>query len=717
MISNATLYSQGIGFYSLQGSFSYLSFCLAEGLHDLGVPVHANASCQAQDIGNFSFTATDPERLYSSALIVVDPYQLETEMATDALHLNLPFNHFIILAMNDALANFCPPPNIPLFCTHENRFYTLPGIRIPWAFGCSSQMIRKLQAKDTTRENRLIANFRPTFAQSVRQALDLCLVDHLKHVIEIDSALSDPGRWGDQHFEKLSTSIGCLAYGGYFAQDMHKAPYLAERLPPAKATFQRDTVILRWDSWRFWESLTAGCATVHLDFEKYGFMLPVMPVNGVHYIGIDLENIQATVKLLTGPRERLIDIGEQGKQWAITHYSPLAVAKRFLNHICMHQQLPSTLAGRPAELSINQRKVPSTRAPIVLDAVFFQYRATGIARVWQDILQQWASLPIADQLLILDRDNTCPRIPGLAYRTIPRHDYQHLDRDRLLLQQICNEVAARCFVSTYYTTPVSTDSLLMVHDCIPEALGADLNQPAWQEKKRSIAYAKSFCTVSGHTAADLFRYYPQVIGRPMSVIHNAASEIFKPAGNTEIAEFRTRYGVTKPYFLFVGPVEWYKNFRLFIEAFARLPGNEALQIVRTRGEDGDLTHPICADPHMVITTDRLSDPELSAAYSGALALVYPSWYEGFGLPVLEAMSCGCPVIAANATAIPEVAGNAALLIAPHDQESMLNALIAVQSEEVHQRLRLAGLEQARRFSWQSSAARLQELIFQIGEAQ
>jgi hypothetical protein len=511
MISTTTLYSQGIGFYSLQGSFSYLSFCLAEGLHDLGIPVYANTSHQAPDISNFCFYATTQERLYSSALIVVDPYQLETEMASGTLQLDFPFKNYIILAMNDALANFCLPSNIPLFCTHENRFYTLPGIRIPWAFGCSSRMILKLQKTDTTRIKRFIANFRPSFAQSVRQALDLCLVDHLKHFIEIDSTLSDPGRWGDQHFEKLSTSIGCLAYGGYFAQDMHKTPYLAERLPPAKAAFQRDTVILRWDSWRFWESLTAGCATVHLDFEKYGFILPVMPVNGVHYIGIDLENIQATVKLLTGPRERLIEIGEQGKQWAITHYSPLAVAKRFLNHICMHQHLSLSLSSRPAEHQINQHEVPSTRKPIVLDAVFFQYRTTGIARVWQDILQQWAELPIAGQLLILDRDNTCPRIPGLTYRTIPQHDYQHLDRDRLLLQHICDEVAARCFVSTYYTTPVSTNSLLMVHDCIPEALGADLEQPAWQEKKQAIEHARAYCTVSGHTATDLFRYYPQAI--------------------------------------------------------------------------------------------------------------------------------------------------------------------------------------------------------------
>lgn len=714
MISMASLYSQGIGFHSLQGSFSYVSFCLAEGLNDLGIPVHANVSCQAPDISNFHFTATDPEQLYSSALIVLDLNKLEAEMANGSICLDLPFERCVILAMNDALANFAPPPDTPLFCTHENRFHTLPGFRIPWAFGCSSRILQKLQQANRPRVRRFIANFRPTFAQPVRQALDLCLVDHLKRIVEVDSTLSDPGRWGDQHFEKLSTSIGCLAYGGYFTQDMHKTPYLAERLPPAKAQFHRDTVVLRWDSWRFWESLAAGCATVHLDFEKYGFMLPVMPVNGVHYIGIDLENISATVELLAGPTEPLRKIGEQGRQWAITNYSPLAVAKRFLNYICSEQQafLFSSAPGRYSD-----RPTASPRPPqrIIIDGVFFQYYATGIARVWSELLQKWAGTSFAQNLLILDRNKTCPRITGLYYLDVMKHDYKNLESDRQMLQSICDQESATLFVSTYYTTPQTTPSLLMVHDCIPESLGADLRQPSWQEKRHAIQYAVGYCTVSGHTAKDLLRYYPHTGARPLEIIHNGVSEGFTPATPDEVDAFRLQFNITKPYYLFVGPADWYKNFKLFIDAFVELPNHHSFQVVRTRKEDGEIIHPLCNDHQAVITTGRLSDAGLRAAYTGATAFVYPSWYEGFGLPVLEAMACGCPVIAADASAIPEVAGGAALLVNPHNHNAMLAALTRIQSEKLRQSLRLAGFERVKQFSWQASAEKLKQFIRRIGE--
>lgn len=346
----------------------------------------------------------------------------------------------------------------------------------------------------------------------------------------------------------------------------------------------------------------------------------------------------------------------------------------------------------------------------VIDGVFFQYRVTGIARVWEEILRQWALTPFAKQLLVLDRDGTCPRIDGLSYRTIPLHDYQNLAADRLLLQRICDETGAACFISTYYTTPLTTPSVLMVHDCIPESFGADLTEPAWLEKRHAIEYAAAFSCVSAHTAAELLRFYPDAAGRPLHVQHHGVSAAFYPAGELEIATFHNRYNVNKHYFLFVGPVEWYKNFKLFVDAFAALPNRNLFQVVRTRHEDGEPTHPFCSDPEIIITTGYLPDNELRAAYSGAIALVYPSWHEGFGLPVLEAMACGCPVIAANVTSIPEVAGNAALLIPPHDPGTMLKALTTVQSAAERNRMREAGLFRAQLFRWERSAFRLHQAL-------
>jgi hypothetical protein len=91
--------------------------------------------------------------------------------------------------------------------------------------------------------------------------------------------------------------------------------------------------ISQWDSWRFWESLAAGCVTFHVDFEKYGFELPVLPKNWEHYIGIDLDNIQESIDKIAEQPEVLEKISIQGREWVLQNYSPKAVALRFMEKI------------------------------------------------------------------------------------------------------------------------------------------------------------------------------------------------------------------------------------------------------------------------------------------------------------------------------------------------------------------------------------------------
>ncbi|MBY0431318.1 MAG: glycosyltransferase, partial [Rhodospirillales bacterium] len=93
-------------------------------------------------------------------------------------------------------------------------------------------------------------------------------------------------------------------------------------------------VVDRWDSWRFWESLAAGCATVHLDFQKYGFLLPEMPRPFQHYLPIDLENPSEIVCFLRDQPEKLAEIASAGRDFALQYYSPDRVAARFLSLVC-----------------------------------------------------------------------------------------------------------------------------------------------------------------------------------------------------------------------------------------------------------------------------------------------------------------------------------------------------------------------------------------------
>jgi glycosyltransferase involved in cell wall biosynthesis len=349
-----------------------------------------------------------------------------------------------------------------------------------------------------------------------------------------------------------------------------------------------------------------------------------------------------------------------------------------------------------------------TQPKIIVDGVFFQLYTTGIARVWKSLLDEWAVSEFSKNLVVLDRAGTAPKIKGISYYQIPAYDYDHTDADREMLQQVCNHLNAKVFISTYYTTPIETPSVFMGYDMIPELLGADLSQPMWQEKQRSIKHASAYVTISGHTAKDLIEIYSEIDSQQVTVAQCGAQPIFKPATNEEILKFRNKHGISKPYFV-IGSGGGYKNPELFFQAFAALISNSEIDILVTGG------HPLSADNAACaigsnIHCLRLDDKELSIAYSGAIALVYPSRYEGFGLPIVEAFASACPVITCPGGSIPEVAEEAALYVLPDDVAGMTDALIRVQQAEVRATLIEAGLQQVQKFSWKKMADIMQGVL-------
>ncbi|MBP0020942.1 MAG: glycosyltransferase family 4 protein [Cyanobacteria bacterium SBLK] len=347
---------------------------------------------------------------------------------------------------------------------------------------------------------------------------------------------------------------------------------------------------------------------------------------------------------------------------------------------------------------------------IIIDGVFFQSYRTGIARVWQSLLAEWRKNGFANHLIILDRAGTSPKIPGINYRQIALHDYSNLNGDRTLLQSICDEEEASLFISTYYTTPISTPSVFMGYDMIPEVLGGNLQEPMWQEKHHGIQHASAYITISENTANDLIRCFPDIPADLVTVAHCGIDPLFIPANSTEIEKFKTKYGIAKPYFLLIAPNTGYKNVEFFLQSFAQLPTRLGFELVCT-GNSGILEEKLRDYiPANVVHTLPLSDDELRLAYSGAIALVYPSKYEGFGLPILEAMACGCPAIATPSSSIPEVAGEAAIYVRDGNIEGMLDALCDVQKPSMRQSLVIAGLQQAKRFSWSKMANIVQNTL-------
>jgi glycosyltransferase involved in cell wall biosynthesis len=184
---------------------------------------------------------------------------------------------------------------------------------------------------------------------------------------------------------------------------------------------------------------------------------------------------------------------------------------------------------------------------------------------------------------------------------------------------------------------------------------------------------------------------------------------FRPSSAAELAAFRERAHLHRPYVLAVGNLEPRKNLPALLRAFARLASEIPHQLVLV-GAEGWLTGEI----HMTVERLRLGDrvrmtgfvedDELPAWYGGADLFVYPSLYEGFGLPVVEAMACGTPVVTANASSLPEVAGDAAVTVEPRDDDTIAAGMRRVLSDATLARaLRGRGRERAESFTWERTA--------------
>lgn len=339
---------------------------------------------------------------------------------------------------------------------------------------------------------------------------------------------------------------------------------------------------------------------------------------------------------------------------------------------------------------------------IIVDGVFFQLYKTGITRVWNSLLEEWVKNGFAKHIVVLDRAETMPKIIGIKYRLVPPYDYNNTSADREMLQQVCDEEGADLFISTYYTIPISTPSVFMVYDMIPEIMGWDLKHPMWREKHHAIQHASTYIAISENTARDLVKFFPHISPKSVIVALCGVKSTFFTASIEEINSFRTKYGISRPYFIVVG-TGGYKNTILFFQAFAQLYSKHGFDIVCT-GSGSILEAEFRAyTSGSVVHMLQLSDEELKAAYSGAVALVYPSKYEGFGLPILEAIACGCPVITCRNASIPEVAGEAALYVNDSDVNGLASALCDVQKPEVRKSLITTGLEQAKKFSWSKMA--------------
>jgi alpha-1,3-rhamnosyl/mannosyltransferase len=275
-------------------------------------------------------------------------------------------------------------------------------------------------------------------------------------------------------------------------------------------------------------------------------------------------------------------------------------------------------------------------------------------------------------------------------------------------------LSTNSYLTAWFTT---VPTAIVVYDLVPFIEGAEAQARAARIERATIRpalqRAAALLCISEATRRDLVERFPRTADRA-SVIPLAADAHFADA-TIEPAR------LDKPYVLAAGTLEPRKNLVALIEAWAALPEGirdaHVLALVGPTGWDVDATLGAArARPGDVRLLGYVDDEELAALYAGCAAFAYPSLYEGFGLPVLEAMSAGAPVVTSATSSLPEVAGDAALLVDPRDVRAIRDALEAVLTDPARAAaLRDAGRARAAEFSWERTATLTRQVLHDIAK--
>jgi len=347
------------------------------------------------------------------------------------------------------------------------------------------------------------------------------------------------------------------------------------------------------------------------------------------------------------------------------------------------------------------------------------------------------------QQLLRAMEEVCPEcalqvvVPaGFGCKRLEIRDWRFAGSNlqKLWFEQIAFPAASRkadvAFVP-YFAAPLfpRVPTVVTIHDLIPLLLPAYRGSVLVQAYTRLVAAgvrrASAIITDSQASKRDIVRH----LGIPAERVHAiylAADARFRPPRPAEIEAVRRKYGLPERYVLYLGGFDVRKNVPTLLRAFARLSESRIFDLrsplcLVIAGRLPRHDTPFTPDPrHLTCElgiTDRVAFPgwidemDKPGLYGGAVLFIYPSKYEGFGLPPLEAMACGTPVIVSNAASLPEVVGEAGLTVPPHDADALADAMAALLTDDERRHvMREAGLEQAHRFSWERTAVETEKVL-------
>ncbi len=358
----------------------------------------------------------------------------------------------------------------------------------------------------------------------------------------------------------------------------------------------------------------------------------------------------------------------------------------------------------------------------------------GIGTYVRNLVRWLSRLDRETEFVLLCRRSDCESVEQLGpnFRPVPDPSATYSVSEQLTVPLKLARVRADLFHAPHYVLPALTPcrSIVTIHDCIhlmfPQYLPGRLAHlyarvSFWLAANRSAR----ILTVSEASKRDILRFFP-VPANKVDVTYNAIDSRFSsPPDAKQMDRVRERYQLHDRFLLYSGNVKPHKNLERLIDGFARLrsEGFGDIQLLITGSEISRYAelrravHRFNLHKHVRFLGFQSAET-LASLYHLADAFVFPSLYEGFGLPPLEAMASGTPVLTSNVSSLPEVVDDAALLIDPYDPQSIADGMAQLLSdEEARTRLIARGRERAAQFSWEASVRRVLAIYREVGGAE
>lgn len=367
---------------------------------------------------------------------------------------------------------------------------------------------------------------------------------------------------------------------------------------------------------------------------------------------------------------------------------------------------------------------PSAEGRVAVNLAFVGLKPTGLATYAINLVPQLqipnlTVLAAAQLPWLPDSIATHPVPPNLTYEQGKSGHFRRLIWTQWQLPQICDRLQADLLFSPVPELPLGRSSrnrptVVMVHDVIPLRFPSRTSPLTYYFRHYVpfvLQQASHILCNSQATAQDIHQFYgiPAAKITPILLAHDAGH--FRP-----VPPIRS----DRPYFFYVGRHDPYKNLDRLIAAFAALPRSLDCELWIAGAADPRYTPQLQAQVQALGLGDRVkfldyvSYADLPQLLSGALAMVYPSLWEGFGFPVLEAMACGTAVISSRLSSLPEVAGDAAILIDPYSLAELTAAMQQVATDPTTQmQLRQSSLDRAQQFSWQQTGQATTAVLQQV----